>query len=117
MGSLPEEVVWYGAYRVHVHRLFPAVHKEDEPSLALKYRSAVDAAVAAFNLRPRAERAEAGAHVLAAHVAGRVHMRVCAPAERVFLEDGDEVRLRGSAGDLDFGDCWGKILPAPGPCR
>jgi fumarylacetoacetase len=32
--------------------------------------------------------------------------------ERTFLEDGDEVVLRGRAGELELGDVRGKILPA-----
>jgi fumarylacetoacetase len=34
-------------------------------------------------------------------------------SERTFLEDGDEVVLRGRAGDVVLGDVRGTILPAP----
>ena len=37
---------------------------------------------------------------------------VAAGRERTFLEDGDEVVLRGRAGDVVLGDVRGTILPA-----
>jgi fumarylacetoacetase len=43
---------------------------------------------------------------------GTEPLRLADGSERTFLEDGDEVVLRGRASDLDLGDVRGRILPA-----
>ena len=41
-------------------------------------------------------------------------LRIDDGTERTFLEDGDEVVLRGSAGDVELGEVRGVVLPAAG---
>lgn len=49
---------------------------------------------------------------------GKETIKLKGGVERKFLQDGDTVTLKGVCGDEDyslvgFGDCVGKILPAP----
>lgn len=55
--------------------------------------------------------------LLEATSGGKVPVELPGAESRVFLEDGDTIRIVGWAGDEDsgyvgFGDCVGKILPA-----
>jgi len=43
---------------------------------------------------------------------GAEPLRLADGSERAFLEDGDEVVLRGRAGTLELGDVRGRVLPA-----
>jgi fumarylacetoacetase len=40
-------------------------------------------------------------------------VRLADGSTRTFLEDGDEVVLRGRAGDVELGEVRGRVLPAP----
>jgi len=44
---------------------------------------------------------------------GAEPLRLDDGSERAFLEDGDEVVLRGRAGGLELGEVRGRIEPAP----
>jgi fumarylacetoacetase len=44
---------------------------------------------------------------------GAHRIRLGDGSDRTFLEDGDEVVLRGRAGDVELGEVRGRILPAP----
>jgi fumarylacetoacetase len=44
---------------------------------------------------------------------GQEPLRLADGSTRTFLEDGDEVVLRGRAGELELGEVRGRILPAP----
>jgi fumarylacetoacetase len=46
---------------------------------------------------------------------GREPLKLADGSTRTFLEDGDEVVLRGRGGELELGEVRGRILPAP--CR
>ena len=43
---------------------------------------------------------------------GAEPLRLADGSERTFLEDGDEVVLRGRAGALELGEVRGRVLPA-----
>ena len=43
---------------------------------------------------------------------GAEPLRLADGSERTFLEDGDEVVLRGRAGELELGEVRGRVLPA-----
>jgi fumarylacetoacetase len=43
---------------------------------------------------------------------GTEPLRLRDGTERTFLEDGDEVVLRGRSGDVELGEVRGRILPA-----
>jgi fumarylacetoacetase len=45
---------------------------------------------------------------------GERPLRLADGSERTFLEDGDEVVLRGRAGDVELAEVRGRILPARG---
>lgn len=54
--------------------------------------------------------------MLEANENGKVSIKLNGSDERMFLEDGDEVTLRGWCGEegmlVGFGDCVGRIEPA-----
>jgi fumarylacetoacetase len=43
---------------------------------------------------------------------GAEPLRLADGSERTFLEDGDEVVLRGGAGSVELGEVRGRVLPA-----
>jgi fumarylacetoacetase len=43
---------------------------------------------------------------------GKRPLRLADGSERTFLEDGDEVVLRGRAGGVELGEVRGRVLPA-----